>query len=154
MLGFLGVRSDIEYSGQMCCIEHRSQSDHCILFASRGFRHGNLEQEEDKMHHGNRYLLSSLFLTAALVAPTAMSAATRRQDNGRQEEHRRDDKDRNRFYDRNHKDYHNWDDNEDHSYRLYVGERHRKYRPFAELKEKEQRAYWNWRHSHPDHDRR
>jgi hypothetical protein len=46
----------------------------------------------------------------------------------------------------------NWNDNEDHSYRLYLGERHREYRPFAEMKEKEQRAYWKWRHRHPDHD--
>jgi hypothetical protein len=109
-------------------------------------------QEEVDMHHGSRYLFNSLLLTAALTAPTAIMAATRQQDNGRQEENHRDDKDRNRFYDRDHRDYHNWNDNEDHSYRLYLGERHREYRPFAEVKQKEQRAYWKWRHSHPDHD--
>jgi len=36
--------------------------------------------------------------------------------------------------------------------RQYLVERHRDYRPFAEVTVKEQRAYWNWRHSHPDHD--
>jgi hypothetical protein len=109
-------------------------------------------QEEDDMHRSHRYLFGSILLTAAIAAPTAMMAATRPQDNGRQEEHRRDDNDRNRFYDRDHRDYHNWNDNEDHSYRLYLGERHREYRPFAQMKEKEQRAYWKWRHRHPDHD--
>ena len=112
-----------------------------------------LSQEEDDMQRVNRYLFSFFFLTAALAAPSPMSAAARPQDNGRQEEHRRDDNDRNRFYDRDHKDYHNWNDNEDRSFRVYLGERHREYRPFAELKVKDQRAYWNWRHSHPDHDR-
>jgi hypothetical protein len=111
-----------------------------------------LSQEEGDMHHGYRYLVSSFFLTAALAVPTAMSAAAKPQDNGRQEEHRRDEKDRNRFYDRDHRDYHNWNDNEDHSYRLYLGERHRAYRPFAGAKQREQRAYWKWRHRHPDHD--
>jgi len=110
-------------------------------------------QEEDNMHRSHRYLFRSLLLTAAIAAPTAMMAATRPQDNGRQEEHRRDDNDRNRLYDRDHRDYHNWNDNEDHSYRLYLGERHKEYRPFAEMREKEQRAYWKWRHRHPDHDR-
>jgi len=104
------------------------------------------------MHRGYRYFFSSFFLTAALAAPTAMMAATRPQDNGRQEENHRDDKDHNRVYDRAHNDYHNWDDNEDRFYRQYLTEKHKTYRVFAELKEKEQRAYWNWRHGHPDHD--
>jgi len=110
-----------------------------------------LHQEEDNMHRSYRYFFSSFVLTAALAAPAAMQAAAKPQDNGRQEEHRRDDNDH-RVYDRAHNDYHNWDDREDHSYRVYLTERHREYHPFAEIKEKEQRAYWNWRHSHPDHD--
>lgn len=105
------------------------------------------------MHHGYKYLLSSFVLTGALAAPIAIRAAATPQDNGRQEEHHRDDKDQRRVYDREHKDFHNWDDREDHSFRIYLGERHREYRPFAKLKVKEQRAYWNWRHDHPDHDR-
>ena len=104
------------------------------------------------MHQSYRFLFSTLFLTAALAAPTAMNAASKPQDNGRQEEHRDDD--HNRIYDRDHRDYHHWDDNEDRSYRVYLGERHREYHPFVELKVKEQRAYWNWRHQHPDHDNR
>jgi hypothetical protein len=109
-------------------------------------------QEEDDMHRGYRYFFSSFLLTAALAAPTAMMASTRPQDNGRQEENHRDDKDHNRVYDRSHNDYHNWDDNEDRFYRQYLTEKHKTYRIFAEVKQKEQTAYWNWRHSHPDHD--
>jgi len=109
-------------------------------------------REEIYVHHNYRFLCGALFLTATLAMPSAMNAATRPQDNGRQEEHHRDD-DHNRVYDHDHKDYHNWDDNEDRSFRVYLGERHREYHPFVELKVKEQRAYWNWRHSHPDHDR-
>jgi hypothetical protein len=109
-----------------------------------------LSQEEEEMHRGYQYLFSFVVLSGALAAPWAINAAARPQDNGRQEEGRRDD--RNRFYDRDHRDYHNWDDNEDRSYRVYLGERHREYHPFVQIRVKEQRAYWSWRHSHPDHD--
>jgi len=105
------------------------------------------------MHRGYRYFFSSFFLTAVLAAPSAMSAATGPQDSTRQEESHRENNDRNRVYDRAYKDYHNWDDNEDRSYRQYLGERHQEYRPFAVAKRRQQTAYWNWRHRHPDHDR-
>lgn len=109
-------------------------------------------QGEDDMQRGYRYLSSSFCLTAALAVLTAMTAATGPQDNGRQEENHRDDKDHNRVYDRDHKDYHNWDEKEDRVYRRYITAKHKTYRDFAGLQEKEQRAYWNWRHNHPDHD--
>ena len=57
------------------------------------------------MHHRYRYLFGFFVLTAALAAPTAIRAAAKPQDNGRQAE-RQDDKDQNRVYDRSHKDYH------------------------------------------------
>ena len=98
------------------------------------------------MHRVYRYFFNSFILVAALAAPASIRAAARPQDNGHQEENH------NRVYDRAHNDYHNWDDNEDRSYRQYLGERHREYQPFAEGNAKQQRAYWNWRHSHPDHD--
>src|SRR5580700_2670835 len=104
------------------------------------------------MHSGYRYLLSSVFLTAVLAAPTAIRAAAEPQDNERQEENHRDDKNQNRVYDRSHKDYPNWDANEDRTYRQYRGDTHKEYRPFTETNPKEQAAYWNWRHSHPDHN--
>jgi hypothetical protein len=133
-------------------MEQRKEGGRRILVAYRGFREGNLEPGRGQMHSSHRYFLSVFFLTAALAAPSAIKAATRPQENGRQEENHRDDKERNRVYDRDHKDYHNWDDNEDRSYRLYLSERHREYRPFVEVNVKQQRAYWNWRHQHTDHD--
>jgi hypothetical protein len=111
-----------------------------------------LSREEHEMQSGYKYLFSFFLLSAALAAPSVTSAAAKPQDNGRQEEHQRDNNDRNRFYDRQHKDYHNWNDNEDRSFRVYLGERHREYHPFVELRVKEQNAYWKWRHRHPDHD--
>jgi hypothetical protein len=98
------------------------------------------------MHNGYRCLFSAFVLTAALAASTSLSSAAPPQDG----EHR--DENHVRYYDRDHKDYHNWDDGEDRSYRIYLGEQHREYHPFAETKRREQQAYWNWRHSHPDHD--
>ncbi len=41
---------------------------------------------------------------------------------------------------------------QDRVYRQYLGEKHSEYRPFVEIKVKDQNAYWNWRHTHPDHD--
>jgi hypothetical protein len=110
-----------------------------------------LSREEEKMQRGYQYLFSFVVLSAALAAPSVISAAAQPRNNERQEEGHRDG---NRVYDRDHRDYHNWDDNEDRSYRAYLGERHREYRPFLEIRVKEQRAYWSWRHRHPDHDRR
>jgi len=104
------------------------------------------------MHRNHRYLFSFFVLTAALAVPSAIRAAAGQQDDRRQEENRRDDKDQNRVYDRYHKDYHNWNNSEDHAYRGYLQENHRDYRPLAETKQRDQKAYWNWRHSHPDRD--
>jgi hypothetical protein len=54
------------------------------------------------------------------------------------------------FYDRDHRDYHRWDDREDHRYRMFLSERHQDYRGFPSLNADDQRDYWRWRHSHPD----
>jgi hypothetical protein len=140
-----------EFSPEVCFSEHRFQRSLCILLQAKESESELLSREEEDMHRGYQYLFSFFVLSAALAAPSAIRAA-QPQDNGRQEEGRRDDKDRNRVYDRDHRDYHNWDDNEDRSYRVYLGERHREYHPFVEIRVKEQRAYWNWRHHHPDHD--
>jgi hypothetical protein len=98
------------------------------------------------MHSNYRYLFSTFVLTAALAATTSITSAANPQDGDRRDDHVR-------YYDRSHKDYHNWDDNEDRSYRIYLGERHREYHPFVEVSHRQQQSYWNWRHAHPDHDR-
>jgi hypothetical protein len=85
-------------------------------------------------------LISSLFLSAALVAPLAIRANAAPQHVSV------------RVYDRDHRDYHNWDDREVHSYQLFRGE-HPKYNvTFNKTNRRQQREYWNWRHSHPDRD--
>jgi hypothetical protein len=85
-------------------------------------------------------IISSLFLSAALVAPVAITANAAPQSVSV------------RVYDRDHKDYHNWDDRETKSYQTFRQE-HPKYKvTFGKNKRSEQRTYWNWRHEHPDHD--
>lgn len=91
------------------------------------------------MHRIHRYV-SSLILAAALVAPTVVMATPTPQEV------------QVRVYDRDHHDYHNWDEREDHAYRGYLVEQHREYRDYNKQNRRDQRNYWNWRHSHPDHD--
>jgi hypothetical protein len=91
------------------------------------------------MHRIHRYV-SSLILAAALVAPTVVMATPTPQEV------------QVRVYDRDHHDYHNWDEREDHVYRGYLAEQHRSYLAYERQKHSVQRNYWNWRHSHPDHD--
>jgi len=94
------------------------------------------------MHPASRYLIF-LFLTAALTASVAPKATA--QEVVVTTDHHR-------YYDRNHKDYHEWNDGEDRNYRIYLGERHRDYREFRLTTSRQQSDYWNWRHSHPDHN--
>jgi hypothetical protein len=91
------------------------------------------------MHRTHRYV-ASLFLTAALAAPVSMMAAPVPQEAGVQV----------RVYDRDHKDYHNWDDHERHAWGIFLTDNHRHDHEYAHSNRKEQREYWNWRHSHPD----
>jgi hypothetical protein len=78
------------------------------------------------MHKGYKYL-SFFFLSAAMTATAAVKA-------GAQEVVITHEGDHTRYYDRNHHDY------------------HQEYREFHHESNHQQKAYWNWRHSHPDHD--
>ena len=82
-----------------------------------------------------------LLLAAALAVPVIVAAAAP-QHVGVQV----------RVYDRNHRDYHNWDDDEESSYRLYLQQQHQTYRAYGRQHRRTQEQYWNWRHSHPDHN--
>jgi hypothetical protein len=104
------------------------------------------------MHRGDRYFLSSLFLIAALAPPSAIRAAARPQETDVKETTVETIRTAIGSTTVRTRDYHNWHDNEERAYRGYLEENHRGYRPFAETNSKTQRAYWNWRHSHPDHD--
>ena len=60
--------------------------------------------------------------------------------------------DEHRYYDKEHKDYHAWNEGEEHAWRRYWEEQHRPYVSWEKAKEKERQEYWHWRHEHPDHD--
>lgn len=90
--------------------------------------------------------LSLVVLAAALTAPAAIQASP-----GQGVEVRVDG-DHHRYYDRHYRDYHEWNDGEDRSYRVYLKERHRNYYTFNRTSRERQNAYWRWRHRHPDHD--
>src|ERR1700674_675747 len=89
-------------------------------------------------------LASSLFLAAAIASPVSTMAAPVPQDAAVQV----------RVYDRDHKDYHNWDDNENKHWGVYLQENHLKEHDFKKATRKEQSGYWKWRHDHPDADDR
>jgi hypothetical protein len=88
------------------------------------------------------HCIRSLLLAAALGAPVAVLATPGQKDAGVQV----------RIYDTHHKDYHNWDDRENHAWGLYLSSNHKKDHEFWKSSKKEQSQYWDWRHSHPDHD--
>jgi hypothetical protein len=94
------------------------------------------------MNRAHRYL-SSLLMTAVFAVPVAMVAAPVPQQAGVSV----------RVYDSNHKDYHNWDDNENRAWGLYLTNNHKKAHEFTKAPKKEQSQYWNWRHDHPDDKR-
>jgi hypothetical protein len=78
--------------------------------------------------------LSAFFACAMLIAPAAQADGHEKQ-----------------YYDRDGHDYHQWNDQEDRAYRIYLGEQHRDYREFRRIKAAQQREYFKWRHDHPDH---
>lgn len=108
-------------------------------------------EEDHQMKAGYRHM-SFLALTAALLAPAAITTRSAAQDDKRQEDNQRNDKNQTRVYDRTHKDYHDWNENEDRSYRQYAGQNQQDYREYNKLNNEQQDQYWNWRHSHPDGD--
>jgi hypothetical protein len=92
--------------------------------------------------HDHRFL-SSLVVTVALLAPglgLGVAAAQERVAIKAGPVSLR-------VYDRSHKDYHVWDDHEDQTYRKYLSDNHRTYRPIAKLSNRQQTTYWNSRHS-------
>jgi hypothetical protein len=103
------------------------------------------------MHKGYRYL-STLLLAGAIATPVAMLAAPAPQDD-RDRANRQSENNNKRYYDKKHKDYHTWDNNEDHAYQRYQTDHHQS-RSFVQLNSRQQTVYWNWRHENPDQDHR
>ena len=92
-------------------------------------------------------ILSALALGAALIAPVALRAQDESRKTTTTTTTTTESK---RYYDSEEKDYHQWNDQEDRAYRLYLQENHRDYVEFPKVKTTEQREYWRWRHGHPD----
>jgi hypothetical protein len=86
---------------------------------------------------------SALTVMAALGASALLPATASAQDR----DHDRQQRER-RLYDRTHRDYHNWNGDEDRLYREYLTAHHRRYLAFSRMNQKQQRAYWQWRHDH------
>jgi hypothetical protein len=97
---------------------------------------------EDYIMHLIHRTIGSLLLATAIAAPALVVTEAKAQEASVQV----------RVYDRDHRDYHNWDGREDQAYRGYLVEQHRTYRVYNRQSNRVQRHYWNWRHSHPDHD--
>jgi hypothetical protein len=84
-----------------------------------------------------RFLTSALFgviLISGTMTPTALRADDRK------------------YHDSEHNDEHAWNSHEEKAYKSWAKENHRKYVNFSKLRQEDQRAYWNWRHNHPDAD--
>jgi hypothetical protein len=87
-------------------------------------------------------LLLALPLGVALLAPAYSFA----QDHDRDDHHDRD----HRYYDAEHRDYHEWNANEDRAYHRYWEDRRHRYIDWERANAAQRRAYWHWRHEHPD----
>jgi hypothetical protein len=96
--------------------------------------------------------LPAFLLMAALAAPT-LALATPRTQSSRSSQEERANAQR-RVYDRTHQDYHVWDGREDQAYHAWLAERHRDNRDYSRLNRRDQNKYWQWRHAHPEGDRR
>jgi len=84
-------------------------------------------------------IMSTLLLGAALIAPVAIQA---------DDEHH--DRDKKRYYDRDAKDWHEWNEQEERAYRRYLEESRQRDLAWERANAAQQRAYWKWRHKHPD----
>jgi type III secretory pathway component EscR len=80
-------------------------------------------------------ILSALVLSTTLIGPVAARAGAPQEK---------------RYYDKSGKDYHTWNNNEDHAYRAYLTEQHRNYQNFNRNSRNQQQQYFSWRHQHSD----
>ena len=83
-------------------------------------------------------------IAAALLCGIALTAPVVKAE---------DRQDTRRYYDKTHKDYHQWNENENKNYNLFLGEKHIQLHVWKKARPTEQRQYWQWRHEHPDEKR-
>jgi hypothetical protein len=84
---------------------------------------------------------NTALLGCALMVPIALAPTVLRSE---------DHKAARTYHDKQHNDDHEWNNQEDQAYRVWVKENHRKSTDFAKLKDNDQQAYWGWRHEHSD----
>ena len=89
-----------------------------------------------------RYLLGAVTLGALVFAQGSLRA----QDM----DHDHDHPVARAYYDSVHRDTHHWDDHEVTAWKGYRDEHHVKVVEFDKASKRQQQAYWNWRHDHPD----
>jgi hypothetical protein len=94
--------------------------------------------------HRLRILLGGLLLGTALIAPIMLRA------DGDDHPYNKQYYEHKRYYDRDGRDYHVWNAQEHNAYRFYLNDQHKEYREWRTLKGPDQRAYFGWRHTHPD----
>ncbi len=82
---------------------------------------------------------NAALLSAALLASTAMAPAMLRAQTAPVT-----------YHDKGHNDDHEWNSQEDKAYGAYQKQYHHKNVEFSKLNEKDQQAYWGWRHNHSD----
>jgi type III secretory pathway component EscR len=87
----------------------------------------------------HRYL-NVLLLSAALVVPVVIRAD---DDHGQTK----------RYYDKNDRDWHEWNENENHAYHQYLHDNHKRDHDFSKASSRERNEYFKYRHAHPDGDR-
>lgn len=86
----------------------------------------------------NRKLMPTLLLGAALALPLLTAGCVHHYHT---------------TYDPYYHDYHRWDDHETVYYNQWVVETHGDpHRDYRHLSSEDQKRYWDWRHSHGDHD--
>ena len=84
-----------------------------------------------------RRYLSVLLLGMVLTVPAVMTAD---DDHGQTR----------RYYDKTARDWHEWNENENHAYHHYLEEKHKKDRDFSNASSRERSNYFKYRHAHPD----
>ena len=91
------------------------------------------------MNHAHR-CITSLFLSAILMAPMSIMAAPKPQDASVQV----------RLFDKAHNDYHPYDDNEKQAYTQFRVTHKTYNEDLTKETPKHQAVYFNYRHAHPD----
>ena len=82
----------------------------------------------------NILLRRAPFIVAGIFATTSVAACSRNRE----------------YYDPVNNDRHRWDSREEAAYRRWEAEQRYEHMTYDRRQVEQQRAYWTWRHSHPE----